>query len=69
MTTLTFPTVAQQCATLYESGRAPGIAAAAKRFPHDKEVSWDKTTYTFEDDTSIEVSGRGPSYKYEVLLP
>jgi hypothetical protein len=36
--TLTFPTIAETVATLYESGAAKGISTAAKRYPHDKET-------------------------------
>lgn len=63
--TLTFPTLAEQAST---------AKSLAKSLRYRKDVTVEKswpnvTTYVFEDDTSLRVTGHGRAYKVEVLLP
>lgn len=68
--TLTFPTQAEQAAAEFRnSKRTVSLAKIAKRFGAEKQRQWDRTVYTFDDDTSIEVFGRGKNHRFEVHLP
>lgn len=60
---LEFPTIAEQVATSHT------IAKDAKRRGAEVTRHWDRTEYTFDDDTTLVVRGRGKSYRVEMLLP
>ena len=67
---LTFPTIAEQVLEEFRSRKAQSLAAAArKRKPHINKRWPAVVVYTFDDDSSLEVSGRGKNYKVEAKLP
>ena len=68
--TLTFPTMAEKA--LHEFRHATktvSVAVIAKRMLADAEKAGGVTVYTFDDDTRLVVTGRGPSHKVETELP
>lgn len=70
MTKLMFPTEAEQVLAAAKNGQIRSIAAEAKRRKAERRkpvAGW--TEYTFDDDSSLMVRGRGKSYKVEALLP
>ena len=67
---LTFPTMAEQAVAEFRNAtRTASLARIARRRGAEVERKWDHTLYTFDDDTSIEVRGRGRAYKIETFLP
>lgn len=68
---LTFPTLAEQAATLFREKKAKSLAAAIKALGGEKTEQnfGGATVYTFSDDTSIEVRGRGKGHTFETYLP
>jgi len=67
---LTFPTLAEQAvAEFHNATHTVSLATIAKRMGAMKYFEYPTTTYVFDDDTSIEVSGRGPNHKIETFLP
>ena len=71
---LTFPTMATKCLTAWHD--YPGtiaLSTIARRHGADcaKASNFDGTvwTYTFDDDTSLVVRGKGKSHTVEVCLP
>lgn len=67
---LTFPTQAEQVVQQFEAAtKTTSLAKLAKQMGAMVEKQWDRTIYTFDDDTSIEVKGRGRSHQYETQLP
>ena len=70
MMSLTFPTQAEQVLEQFRtSTRTVSLATIARKRGAEVERHWDHTLYTFDDDTSLKVSGRGRAHKVEVLLP
>ena len=71
MTKLTFPTIAEQVVKEFESStRTVSLATLARRRGAEVRKLWPGgTEYIFDDDTTIEVRGRGRTHKYEVFLP
>lgn len=71
MSKLTFPTQAEQALEEFESAtKTVSLAKIAKRRGADKETEWPGLTrYVFDDDTSLEVTGRGRAHRVEVRLP
>lgn len=71
MATLTFPTIAEQVIKEFEdSQKTTSLAVlAARRGCHTERTFEGVTTYFFDDDTSIEVKGRGAAHAYEARLP
>lgn len=67
---LSFPTQAEQCeARFRESIRTVSITTLAKTMGADKARADGVTTFTFDDDTSLTVVGRGKSHKVQTHLP
>lgn len=68
---LTFPTMAEKAlAEFRAAARTVSLATIAKQHGADVERSWPcEIVYTFDDDTSLRVTGRGRAHKVEVLLP
>lgn len=74
MTTLTFPTMAEQAlAEWNEKHILGGVGLIAKRHGADVERRWEGQLliieYTFDDDTSLRTSGRGKAHRVEAMLP
>lgn len=71
MTKLTFPTMAEQAvAEFREPGKTKSLATIAKRMGADVKKTFEGvTTYTFDDDTSVTVTGRGRAHKIETHWP
>ena len=73
MAALTFPTMAEQAvAEFLDATRTVSLATIAKRREADvshRGFAPRVTVYTFDDDTSIEVTGRGPAHKATTHLP
>ena len=67
---LQFPTMAEQCLKEWqERDRTISLVRIAEA--HGAEVSnlGKARTYTFDDDTFLEVTGRGPQHRVESFLP
>ena len=70
MTQLTFPTQAEQALAEFQSSRKTiSLATIAKKRGAFVEKTWGETTYVFDDDTSLVVTGRGANHKVEARLP
>lgn len=74
MSTLTFPTIAEQVAEEFRaSTRTVSVATIARKRGATVERKWDHTglctTYVFEDDTTLEVRGRGKAHRMITHLP
>lgn len=69
--TLQFPTMAEKAlAEFHNSEKTVALATIAKRMHADVEKPFTGgMTYTFDDDTSIVVEGRGKSWKAHTELP
>lgn len=67
---LQFPTQAEKCLREFrDSNKTVSIVTIAKRMGAVKTFNHPVTTYTFDDDTSLTVSGRGVGHKIECHLP
>lgn len=70
--TLQFPTEAEKVADAFRNSKKTVSIATLARHA-DKEVVRDftgvRTIYTFDDDTSLVVTGRGRAHTIETLLP
>jgi len=71
MSTLTFPTIAEQVAEEFRNKtKTVSIVTLAARRGADIERTFEGvTTYTFDDDTSLTVKGRGKAHEIETHLP
>jgi hypothetical protein len=71
MTTLTFPTIAEQVlAEFRASTKTVALATLAKKRGADVTRTFEgEITYTFDDDTSLVTSGHGKAYKVRTELP
>lgn len=68
--TLQFPTIAEQVEREFrESPKTVSIATLAKRRGATVERNWTGWTYTFDDDTTLRVTGVGRNHKVETFLP
>lgn len=69
--TLKFPTMAEVALTEFnESRKTVALATIARRMGADVEKPFEGgMIYTFDDDTSIVVEGRGKSWKARTELP
>lgn len=68
--TLTFPTMAEKALREFRHAKKTvSLAIVAKRMGADAEKQGNRTVYTFDDDTKLVVSGRGPSHRVETELP
>lgn len=69
--TLTFPTMAEQVAEEFRTAtRTVSIATLARKRGAEVEKTWDSgTVYTFDDDTTLVVTGRGRAHKIETHFP
>ncbi len=69
--TLTFPTQAEQALAEFRSAtKTVSLSTIAKRRGADREHEWPNTIiWTFDDDTSLVVTGRGQAHKVEVMEP
>lgn len=67
---LTFPTQAEQVLAEFKTAaKTVSLATIAKRRGADVMRDWQQTVYTFDDDTSLVVTGRGKAHRVEVRLP
>jgi len=68
---LTFPTIAEQVAEEFKnSDKTNSIATIAARRGASIDRTFEGvTTYTFDDDTSLTVRGRGKAHEFETHLP
>lgn len=67
---LTFPTLAEQAVAEFEAAtKTVALATIARRMGADVKRTAHGWEYTFDDDTSITVSGVGRAHKYETHLP
>lgn len=67
---LTFPTQAEQCVRAFLSTtKTISLATIAKKMGAEKRVADGITSYTFDDDTTLEVQGRGRQHKFETFYP
>lgn len=70
MTKLAFPTMAEQAVAEFQNKtRTMSLAVIAKRRGAEVSREWDRTVYIFDDDTSIEVRGRGQNHSITTHLP
>lgn len=69
--TLQFPTLAEQAlAEFHAATKTVSLAKIAQRMGADVAHKWPAiTTYTFDDDTSLVVTGRGKAHRVEAQLP
>jgi predicted lipoprotein with Yx(FWY)xxD motif len=69
--TLQFPTIAEQVLDEFNNAKKTvSLATLAKKRKADKVTDFEGTTvYTFDDDTSLIVKGRGKSYRVSAELP
>lgn len=68
--TLSFPTLAEQAlAKFRNSKKTISLVTICTEMDAQREDCYPKTTWTFDDDTSLVVSGRGRNHTVEVLLP
>lgn len=67
---LTFPTIAEQVLTEFNSAtKTTSIPVLACKRNAEVIRDWTRTVYTFDDDTSLVVTGRGKQHRVEALLP
>lgn len=66
---LQFPTMAQQAVAAFETRKVKSLATIAKRMGADHDRKWDRIEYTFDDDTTLIVQGRGRAHRYWTELP
>jgi hypothetical protein len=69
--TLKFPTMAEQALAMFRnSTKTTSLTTIAKSFEAERDHKWPNTIiWTFDDDTSLEISGRGRNHKVEAHLP
>ncbi len=70
--TLSFPTLAEQALAAFRrdnKDNTVSLALVAKQFGATVEHHHRKTIYNFDDDTWLEVTGRGINHKVEAHLP
>lgn len=68
--TLTFPTQAEQCVMAFLSAtKTTSLATIAKKMGAEKRFADGITSYTFDDDTTLKVQGRGRHHKFETFHP
>lgn len=67
---LQFPTMAEKCAReFHDSRRTISIATIAKRMGAERSYKYPVTEYTFDDDSSLTVTGRGVAHRIETHYP
>jgi hypothetical protein len=69
---LKHPTQAEKAVKAFEtSPRTISLVLCAKQFGGVRQKSWgfQKIVYHFDDDSSLEISGRGKNHKYETFWP
>jgi hypothetical protein len=68
--TLSFPTYAEQCLAAWRAHPTTiALREIARRYRATKTKRGNVTEYSFDDDTRLEVRGKGRSHKVEALLP
>lgn len=67
---LTFPTMAEQAVKMFNtSPRTVSLAKICESMGAERTDVYPVTTYTFEDDTTVTVTGRGRAHKVETHFP
>lgn len=66
--TLSFPTLAEQCLTQAQATHKP-ISSIAPNMGAMRDDEGNMIVWVFEDDTTIEITGRGRQYKAEAFCP
>lgn len=67
---LIFPTLAERAIAAVGHTSATSLTAVAKSMNAERSDKWPSIiVWTFDDDTSVEVHGRGRNYQLEAHLP
>lgn len=67
---LTFPTQAEQAVEAFNSAiKTISLTTICEKMGADRSFKYPHISYTFDDDTSLTISGRGNSHKVETYLP
>lgn len=70
MSTLTFPTMAEKIEAAFRNAtKAVSVATLAKKAGAEVVKGWQNTTYWFDDDTRLVVTGSGRNHKITTELP
>lgn len=71
MTKLQFPTLAERTLTAFRTAtKTVSLAKLARKAGAQVTRQWPSiVTYTFDDDTSLVVTGRGRQHRVEAHLP
>lgn len=65
---LEFPTMAEKAVAEFRTRRV-SLSTIARRMGAETVKGWEGLTHTFDDDTSITVTGRGRAHRVETHLP
>lgn len=66
---LTFPTQAERAIQAFCSRQFKSLAVACHKLGGSRETLWDCVEYTFDDDTTVRIRGRGRTHSFEAILP
>ena len=67
---LTFPTMAEQAVKQWEEATCTiSLTVICERMGAERHFSYPYISYTFDDDTSLQIYGRGKAHRVETYLP
>jgi len=67
---LTFPTQAEQVVSAFQAAtKTVSLSLLAHKAGGERSDRGTTLIYTFDDDSSLEITGRGKAHRYETFLP